>query len=79
MAGAVSQARNTIFPSLILMYEKLQKLGLVYEDEQVVYVEPELEVRDVRTGYATRSNPSCENNIPSKELNLYLFIEMIRS
>ncbi len=48
MAGALSQSRNTIFPSLILMYEKLQKLGLAYEDGRVVYIEPELEVRNVR-------------------------------
>jgi len=48
MAGHVSQFWNTIEPSLLLMYQKLEALGFTYENGKVNYVEVMLEARDVR-------------------------------
>jgi len=38
MEGSLSTRANTIFPSLILMYEKLVELGFIYVDGKVEYI-----------------------------------------
>ncbi len=39
LAGHVSRRWNRLYPSLLRIYEKLDKLGLKYVDGQVVYQE----------------------------------------
>ena len=46
MAGLVSRRWNQLYPSLLLVYEKLDRLGLHYVDGKVVYLE-DSEVSDV--------------------------------
>jgi len=48
LAGHVAQFWNTIEPSLLLMYQKLEELGFTYDNNKVTYIEVLPEVRDVR-------------------------------
>jgi len=46
MVSRVSRSWNSLYPSLLQMYEKLVELGLVYVDGEVVYPEAENEKLD---------------------------------
>ncbi len=41
MVSSVSNRWNSLYPSLLLMHEKLESLGLVYANGEITYLEPE--------------------------------------
>lgn len=44
MVSSVGGSWNTLYPSLLLMYEKLEGLGLLYIDGEAVYPEENSDV-----------------------------------